>query len=131
MKLSDIKGERAIEVVADLIEPVANIAADKGIAALFAKEKLAEGADPREAAIKRLKSAVPQLLKSHKSDIISILAAIDGVEREQYAKELSLPKLLNGVMDLLNDEEFKTLFLSAQSGQASGSVSVNTEAPNR
>ena len=34
MKLSDIKGERALDVLADMIEPVAEIMGDKEIAAV-------------------------------------------------------------------------------------------------
>ena len=35
MKLSEIKGERAIEVFADLLEPVSNILSDEEVANAF------------------------------------------------------------------------------------------------
>jgi hypothetical protein len=40
MKLSKIKGERAFDVIADIIDPIANIAEDKVAAALFQRQKL-------------------------------------------------------------------------------------------
>ena len=39
MKLSEIKGERALEVLADLIEPVAEILGDKEIVAVLQSGK--------------------------------------------------------------------------------------------
>ena len=39
MKLGDFKGEKAIEVIADLIEPITNIAEDQGNLQLFHAKK--------------------------------------------------------------------------------------------
>ena len=38
MKLSKIKGERVFDVIADIIDPIANIAEDKVAAALFQRQ---------------------------------------------------------------------------------------------
>ena len=43
MKLSKIKGERVFDVIADIINPIANIAEDKEAAALFQRQKLPDG----------------------------------------------------------------------------------------
>ena len=43
MKLSDIKGDRTLEVIADLVDPIANIAEDEDTFALFRREKLPAG----------------------------------------------------------------------------------------
>ena len=40
MKLSDIKGERTLDVIAEIIDPVANIAEDKAASDLFQKKNL-------------------------------------------------------------------------------------------
>lgn len=128
MKLSQIKGDRAFEVIAEIIDPIANIATDKEAGKLFTKVKLPEGADPKEFLLNRIKQHLPYLLKSHKTDIMTILAAIEGVPCEEYASRLSIVKLLSDSTELLNDEDFKALFFSAQSGNASGSVQENTAA---
>ena len=129
MKLSQIKGDRVIEVVADIIDPISNIAMDKKASELFNRATLPEDTDPKEFLLKRIKSSVPYLLKEHKADIVAILAAISGESYEEYAAKLTIVKLLKDSTELLNDEDFKALFFSAQSGNASGSASENTEAP--
>ena len=122
MKLSDIKGDRVIDVIADIIDPIANIAADKEAAELFARKKLPEGADARAFAIQRLRKSVPPLLKTHKGDVVAILAAIEGTPVEEYSENLNLFKLMKDATDLLTDEAFIGLFTSAQTGKSSGSV---------
>lgn len=130
MKLSEIKGERTLDVVAELIEPIANIAADKETAKMFRREKAPEGVDPREFAANRLKSGVPSLLKAHKRDVVSILATIEGVTAQEYTASLNLAKLAKDCVDLITDEEFSDLFISAMpGGENSGSASLTTEAP--
>ena len=71
------------------------------------------------------------LLKSHKADIIAVMAAIEGVTPEQYAESLDFPKLFTDVMELVTDNAFLD-FLSSQEtkkdadapGSASGSFEV-------
>lgn len=43
MKLSDIKGDRTLEVIAEIIDPIANIVEDDTASAMFRREKLPEG----------------------------------------------------------------------------------------
>ena len=40
MKLSDIQGDRVFDVIADIIDPIANIAEDEKASAMFRREKL-------------------------------------------------------------------------------------------
>ena len=40
MKLSDIKGERTLDVIAELIDPISNIASDKVAADLFVRRQV-------------------------------------------------------------------------------------------
>lgn len=130
MKLSEIKGERTLDVIAELIAPIANIAADKEVAAIFKREKAPEGVNPREFAVKRLKNGVPSLLKSHKQDVIAILASIEGTTPAEYTDSMNLAKLAKDCFDLITDEEFSNLFISAMpGGENSGSASLTTEAP--
>ena len=110
MKLSDIKGERTIEVIADLIDPIAEIASDKAAAELFVRKALPEGADPKEYALKRLREGLPMLLKTHKKALVAIFATIKGVSAEEYAAQLTLGVLVADLAELLADDAFKSLF---------------------
>lgn len=127
MRLSDIQGERAFDVIADIIDPIANIAEDDAASALFKREKLPEGMTAKAFLIKRARKSLPALFKGHKGDIIAILSAIGGVSEEQYKSELNPIKLMQDATELLSDEAFGVLFISAQSGKSSGSAQGNTE----
>lgn len=129
MKLSDVKGARTLEVIAEVIDPVANIAEDEAAEALFRREKLPEGMTAKKFLLQRVRKFLPVLLKKHKADLIAIMAAIEGTDKRDYEDSLSLIKLTRDVTDLLTDEAFGELFISAQSGTPSGSARENTEAP--
>lgn len=128
MKLSDIKGDRTIDVIADLIGPVCNIAGDKEIT-LFERKELPKGEDPRAFTIQRLKEQIPLLLRSHKQDVCEILATIKGVSVGEYVQQLNLGLLTVDLLELVSDEDFVAFFTSAQTeGNASGSAQESTEA---
>ena len=131
MKLSDIHGERVFDVIADIIDPIANIAEDEKASAMFRREKIPEGMAAKEFAMQRARKALPALLKQHKGDIIDILSAIEGVSAEAYKGALNLAKLMRDATELLTDEAFGELFISAQSGKSSGSAQENTEGKNK
>lgn len=99
MKLSEIKGERALDVLADLIDPVSEIFGDKEI-----MTALQSGKAPAK--------AIKLALKNHKRAVLDMMAAIDGEDPETYQPSLFvLPKRL---LDLLNDPEVQRLFSSQE-----------------
>ena len=125
MRLSDIKGDRVFDVIADIIDPIANIASDETASALFKREKLPEGMTAKAFLLERARKAVPALLKGHKGDIIAVLATIEGVSANDYRSSLTLAKLMHDTAELLTDEAFGELFISAQSGTSSVSAQEN------
>lgn len=120
MKLSDIKGDRVFDVIADIIDPIANMVQDKDVAAMFKREAVPEGMGEREFFAKRMCKGLPVLLKSHKADIIAVMAAIEGVTPEQYAASLDFPKLFTDVMELVTDDAFLNFLSSSETGKDAG-----------
>lgn len=108
MKLSDIKGERAIEVIADLIEPISNIANDKDCADVFTV-KAVKGEKAEVTAKKHLIKKVPVLLKNHKADVIKIIAILDGKD----ASEMTVFGIVGFLINVIKDEALIELFTSA------------------
>ena len=106
MKLSDVKGERTLDVLADLIGPIASIAMDENAAKFFERGGCPEGKDPREFALEKARDMLPSLIKGHKDDLVEILAAVKGVTPKEYAEGLNLAALASDVAELLTDEEF-------------------------
>lgn len=122
MKLSDIKGADVFDVIADCIVPITNIAADEKAMALFKKQVVPEGTDVRAVAIKRLAAGVPPLMHDHKDDLVAILAAVNLTPVDEYAKELTLGKLITDLADLIGDPMFADFFTSAEGATATTSV---------
>ncbi len=127
MKLSEIQGERVFDVLADIVDPIANIAEDETASALFKREKLPDGMTAKKFMIQRARKSLPALLKGHKADIIAILSAIGDVDPDTYKGALNLVNLMRDATELLTDEAFAELFISAQSKATSGSALENTE----
>lgn len=131
MKLSDIKGDRVLDVIADIIDPIANIVQDKDVAAMFKREAVPEGMESRDFFAKRMCKGMPVLLKNHKADIIAVMAAIEGVTPGQYAESLDLPKLLTDVMELVTDDTLLDFLSSSETemgADAPGAASASSEA---
>lgn len=106
MRLSEIKGDRVFEVIADIIEPACNIAQDKDAASLFDRsEKRPDGISAKDFALNKVKRAVPKLMRSHKDDLVAILSAVEGVDPDEYRKSLTMPKLIQGVYEIMTDED--------------------------
>lgn len=113
-KLSEIKDEEALDLLADILEPVINIFGDKDIAKVYKNgEKL---------------KAVQLAIKNHKSDVIILLATLEGVPVDEYHCNIfTLPKTL---LEIFNDPELTGFFESqsqTDSEATSGSVTENTE----
>lgn len=109
MKLSDIKGEQALTAMADLIDPIAEIAQNKILVGLIRGKNYAE--------------AVKLGLKKHQKAILTILAILNQQDVDTYEPSLAeIPKML---LDLFNDKELLDLFQSqAQTTEKTSSVSV-------
>lgn len=112
MKLSEIKGDRALDVLADIIPAITDIAADEEVTK---KMGVARDVDETSRALgaRRIKAAVPYLLRHHKQEIIEILATLEGVTAEQYRKDMNILSLPMALMSLLSDKDLIELFISA------------------
>lgn len=115
MKIYEITGEAAIDLLADIMEPMVEIVSDEEI---------------RKAAEKGTNNLrlVQMILKKKKKEVLKIMALIDQEDPETYAPNIFvLPKRL---LELLSLPEMRSLFFSQgqkNEGEHSGSVSENTE----
>lgn len=94
MKLTDIQNEQALDVLADIIEPTAEILADEEVQRIYKSEP-------------KLKLAT-YIIRNYKKNIIEIMARLDGADPAEYKFNLlTLPKKL---LELLNDPDLADLF---------------------
>ena len=110
-KLSEIKGENALDILADLIEPASEFGKDEEFI------RLARKGD-------RI-GAVKQAIKGHKRAVLTIMALLEGENPETYNPPiLRLPAML---LELLNDPDVVALFTSGQTQTSSTSAMESTE----
>ena len=110
MKLSEIKGERTLDVIAEIIDPIVSIATDEEAAKLFKREKTPEGMTSWQFFLTKVRESLPTLVRSHKAELVKILATIKGVSDEEYMEELTFPSLIHDLTELVTDAEFVSFF---------------------
>lgn len=121
MKLSEIKGTDAIDVIADILDPITVIMADKEIKALATQT-------PRPPAITMARI----ILKNQKAAILEILARLNGEDPKTFNPSLiKLPfMLMELIKEISEDEDLVSLFRGQpqmSSSVSSGAVMPTTE----
>lgn len=119
MKLSEVRGDRVFDVIAGIIEPVSNIASDNRVMDMFKNEKGSEGMTDEALFVKKLSKAMPALIGGHKDDIVTIMSVINGVTKEQYLKELSLPSLIGDVYAIFTDDDLLVFLQRSETSEES------------
>ena len=113
-KLSEYKDEEALEMLAELIDPCAEV---------FSDEDFKKGATTNDFGL-----AAKAMCKNHPKATMKILATLDRVPVEEYhCNLLSLPMK---VIEILNDPELLAFFTyqgQSEDEADSGSVTENTE----
>ena len=107
MKLSEFRGDEALDVLADLIEPTYDIMSDKKL-----KKEIEKGNKVK---------AVSLAIKGHKKAVTTILAVLDREDPKTY--EVTLFTLPAKLLEVFNDPALTELFQSqGQTGDATSST---------
>ena len=113
MRLSDFENEDALDLLANIIEPAAEIMSDQKVVQIY-KEK-------------PMLFMVAEILRHHKHSAIEIVAAMHGKKPDEY--KFNVITLTNDVLEILNDPEIQQVF-SSQSQMSdekpSGSATEST-----
>ena len=116
MKLSELTAEQGLEAIANSLEHIGNIADDDDALSLCQKLVPQEGEKYIKVFARGAKTA-PRLLKTHKDDVIGILAAFELQSVEEYKKKHKLMDVIKGMVDLINEPEVRQLFFQRQQAQ--------------
>ena len=95
MKLSEIKGDKAFEVLADLITPIKVLAVDDDI---------------KEASKESYLDGIQVALRKYPKELKTILALLELEDPDKY--EITLASLPVKVMEVVNDPDIQSLFMS-------------------
>lgn len=113
-KLSEIRGEDALDALADMLEPAAEILGDAHVAAAYKK-----GNGIKACAI---------AIRNHKKAVMKVLAILDGEDVETYSPPLmAIPIKL---LEAFNDPDVQMVFQSQgqkEDGKSFGSAMESIE----
>lgn len=113
-KLSEYKDEEALELLADILDPITDILADQEVVKAFTKKSKLQG--------------IGLAIKKHKRAVFECLAILEGVPVKDYhCNVITLPIT---ILDIINDKDL-IAFFGSQSQQmeeeSSGSVTKTTK----
>ena len=94
-KLSEVKGEEALDVLAEILEPIVTIIND---------EEVKAGFDTNVA------KSVSVALKKYKKEILEIFASINGKSVKETCEEIDILSLPSYIVEILNEPEIQRLF---------------------
>lgn len=129
MGLSELTAEQGLEAIANSLEYIGNIA-DDDTALELCQELVPRKGEKYIKVFARGAKTAPRLLKTHKDDVIGILAAFELQTVEEYKKKHKLMDVIKGMVDLVNEPEVRQLFFSAPTDateEPSGDAQENTE----
>ena len=92
-KLSEIKGEEALDVIAEILVPITAIAND---------DEVKEGSETNVA------TCISIMLKKYKAEVMHILAVVDGKKVEDL--DFDILELTGSLVELLNEPAVQSLF---------------------
>lgn len=117
-KLQDVKGEEALDVLADVLEYAVKLVQNDTIREILNKKGF------------RDVEAIKVLIKEGKHEIIQIMAAIDGKPYNDFLNSLDLLTLPVMLYETFNDEALQAVFTSqvqTMGVNSSGLATENTE----
>lgn len=112
MKLSDFKGEEAILLMADLLEPITAIVKNKKTADFYVEYDARPEEEKSDIEVARF------LIGNYSSEVLAILAIMNRVDIHEpvafneYKQSVNGFTVIRDVLELLNDSEIINLFTS-------------------
>ena len=130
MKLSDLSTDRALDVLCEILPNVNSICIDEELVEAVKKKISKKFSELSRAEIlligaEKLTEIGLIALKKHRHDVLSILAAINGVEPEQVERQ-NIIKTMAMMRELTKDEELIAFFRSCAERDGSGSQNASS-----
>ena len=110
MKLSEIKGERVFEVIAELVDPISEIAADDEVTELLRPRRTSDGKIDKDDVVEKVRRSIPKLMREHRDALCTILSTTQGVSKEDYVESLTMNKFMDDVFEILTDKDLVSFF---------------------
>lgn len=114
MKLSKLTTDEALDVLCEITPYVSNIVSDETLMETLNKTIKKDGmtrAGVLVAGAEKLSRLVPIVMKEHRNDVYGILAAVNGLDVEEIAKQ-NIIKTSMQIRDVCADKEMLDFFRS-------------------
>lgn len=114
MKLSKLTTDEALDVLCEITPYVSNIVSDETLMETLNKTVKKEGmtrAGVLVAGAEKLSRLVPIVMKEHRNDVYGILAAVNGLDTDEIAKQ-NIIKTSMQIRDVCADKEMLDFFRS-------------------
>ena len=115
MKLSQLTTDKALDVLCEITPFVSNIVTDDDLMETIGKSVKREGGLTKTGIMllgaEKLTSIVPIVMKTHRSDVYGIVAALNGMEPEEIARQ-NIIKTTMQIRDICKDKELLDFFKS-------------------
>ncbi len=114
MKLSKLTTDEALDVLCEITPYVSNIVSDEGLMDTLNKTIKKDGmtrAGVLVAGAEKLSRLVPIVMKEHRGDVYGIIAAVNGMERDEIARQNVLKTSIQ-IRDICADKEMLDFFKS-------------------
>lgn len=117
MKLSEFKGEDALDVLAEILEPATAIFNDEAI-----RKAWSSGSN--------VAACIKIALKSHKKEILTIMAALEQKPYNEFVETVNVLTLPVQLMQIMRDKELMGFFTGLQATTTEESSGVVMELIN-
>ena len=114
MKLSKLTTDEALDVLCEITPYVSNIVSDETLMETLNKTVKKDGmtrAGVLVAGAEKLSRLVPIVMKEHRNDVYGILAAVNGLDTDEIAKQ-NIIKTSMQIRDVCADREMLDFFRS-------------------
>lgn len=114
MKLSKLTTDEALDVLCEITPYVSNIVVDENLMETLNKTVKKDGmtrAGVLVAGAEKLSRLVPIVMKEHRNDVYGILAAVNGTDADEIAKQ-NIIKTSMQIRDVCADKEMLDFFRS-------------------
>lgn len=111
MKIKDITGERSFTILKDVVPYIEKFGKNEYFRKIFSMDGVPEDAEKQsEIVMQRITENLPDLISDAKDDLVSYFSLLEGVAPEEYLKNISMEKIMDGITDMFSDEHFRVFF---------------------
>lgn len=114
MKISELSTDRALDVLCEITPYVSNIVTDSDLMATLGKSVKRDGmthAGLMLLGAEKLTSIVPVVMKTHRADVLGVVAALNDMDVEEVARQ-NVIKTGMQIREICKDRELLDFFRS-------------------